>query len=551
MLTSLTIKNYALIDKLQVNFKDGFTTITGETGAGKSILLGGLSLILGKRADVNNLRNRDKNCIVEATFDIEEYKLREFFEEHDLDYDKTTIIRRVIVPNGKSRAFINDSPVKLSQLQVLGARLVDIHSQHDTLQLMNDDYQFQIIDAIGRTEYDLSQYKESYSKYKKLQDELEDLNKIKASAAREHGFNSFLLNELNDAKIVEAEYESIEQEYETLNNVEAIQEKLADSYNLLADSEVGALPALKMLKNTIDKLSTIGTKYESISERVNSVYIELDDIFNEIENLKGTVEDNPQRLRELETKMSKLNSLLYKHQVKTAGELLAIKADLEERVSKSENVDENIIAKEAEIEKMKEEMNLMASIIHNKRNITIPELKTRLKLRLADLGMPNAEFSIQVDLQDDEFYPNGKDKLKFLFTANKGGEFNELKKSASGGELSRIMLVIKSLIAENAKMPTIMFDEIDSGVSGEVSNQMADIMMKMSKYMQVFSITHLPQVAAKGKTHFKVFKEDVDNKTTTNLVKLNHDDRIKEVATMLSGAEPTDSALAHAIQLLN
>lgn len=551
MLTSLTIKNYALIDKLQVNFKEGFTTITGETGAGKSILLGGLSLILGKRADTNNLREKDKNCIVEATFDIEEYKLRDFFNENDLDYDKTTIIRRVIVPSGKSRAFINDSPVNLNKLQLLGSRLIDIHSQHETLQLMSDDFQFKIIDALARTQYDLTQYQDSFKKYNTLKTDLEELSVVKATASKEHGYNSFLLKELVEAKIVREEFAALEEEYETLNNVEAIQEKLAESYNLLNDGDSGVLAALKTLKNTINKLSTIGNKYESISERVNSIYIELDDVFSEIEGLKGTVEDNPERLRELDTKLSKLNGLMYKHQVKSSAELLEVKDELEKKVESTENVDEEIAKKEEEIIKIKEELDLLAGSIHTKRKITIPELKTRLKLKLSDLGMPNAEFSIAVEQQEDKYYANGKDTLRFLFSANKGGQFSELKKSASGGELSRIMLAIKSIIAENVKLPTIMFDEIDSGVSGEISNQMGDIMKGMSRKMQVFTITHLPQVAAKGKTQYKVYKEDIDNKTRTNLVKLSHEDRIKEVAYMLSGDEPTDSALAHAIQLLN
>lgn len=550
MLTSLTIKNYALIDKLQVNFKTGFTTITGETGAGKSILLGGLSLILGKRAEVSSLRDKDKNCIVEASFDIEDYKLRPFFEENDLDYDKNTIIRRVIIPSGKSRAFINDSPVKLNQLQLLGSKLIDIHSQHETLQLMSDDFQFQVIDVLAKADTEITNYRKSLSEYKKLQKELDALNKIKANASREHDFNSFLLNELREAKIVEGEFESLEEEYETLSNVEVIQEKLADAYQLLNDDEVGVLPALKLLKNTIDKLSTIGSKYESISERVNSSYIELDDILSEVESLKGNVEDNPQRLQELDKKLSKLNSLMHKHHVKSTAELVALKQELEEKVSNTETIDEDIEYKTLEIEKLTSELNTLADTIHTKRKVSIPSLKEQLEKELESLGMANAQFSINVD-KKDTFDDNGKDKLTFLFSANKGGGFNELKKSASGGELSRIMLVIKSIISEHMKLPTIMFDEIDTGVSGEISNQMADIMMKMSKKMQVFSITHIPQVAAKGNVHFKVFKEDKNNQTITNLSKLSHEQRIEEIAQMLDGTDPSKSALAHAIQLLN
>ncbi|PKQ44871.1 DNA repair protein RecN [Confluentibacter flavum] len=550
MLISLSIKNYALIDNLQVSFNDGFSIITGETGAGKSILLGGLSLVLGKRADLSSLKNTDEKCVIEAIFNISNYHLKSLFKTEDFDYEEQTIIRREILPSGKSRAFVNDSPVNLNSLQLLGERLIDIHSQHQTLELTSNDFQFQIIDALANNETELQNYKSELKLYKSLQKELNELLHFQAEAIKEHDYNSFLLNELVEANLVVGEIELLEEEYETLNNVESIKEKLAESYQLLGEEQIGIISTLTLLKNSLQKLAGMSSKYEDLYNRVNSSLIDLDDVFAEIDGLQENLEANPSRLEEVNLKLQKLHNLMQKHVATDVSELITIKNSLEEKVSYTENLDDTIQKKQIEISKKHEELNIISEVIHNKRSEVIPTLVNQLQDILKDLGMPNAQFKIEVSYGND-FFANGKDALSFLFSANKGGSFNELKKAASGGELSRIMLAIKSVLSKYIQLPTIMFDEIDTGVSGEISNKMGDIMLEMSKTMQVFSITHLPQIAAKGHSHYKVFKEDVNEVTQTNLMKLNHDERIVEIAQMLGGLEMSSSAIAHAKELLN
>lgn len=550
MLTSLSIKNYALIDYLHVNFNDGFSIITGETGAGKSILLGGLSLVLGKRADLSSLKNTDEKCVIEAVFNVSNYNLQSLFKAEDFDYEEQTIIRREILPSGKSRAFVNDSPVNLNSLQLLGERLIDIHSQHQTLELTSNDFQFQIIDALANNEGELQNYKQELKLYKLLQKELKELLHFQDEAIKEHDYNSFLLNELVEANLVVGEVELLEEEYETLNNVESIKEKLAESYQLLGEEQIGIVSTMTSLKNSLQKLAVMSSKYEDLYNRVTSSLIDLDDVFTEIDGLQENLEANPSRLEEVNLKLQKLHNLMQKHVVSDVSELITIKNTLEEKVSYTENLDDTIQKNQVEISEKENVLNAISKDIHDKRSNVIPTLAQQLHAILSDLGMPNAQFKIEVNYGHD-FFANGKDALSFLFSANKGGHFNELKKAASGGELSRIMLAIKSVLSKYIQLPTIMFDEIDTGVSGEISNKMGDIMLEMSKTMQVFSITHLPQIAAKGHSHYKVFKEDVNDVTQTNLMKLNHDERIVEIAQMLGGLEMSSSAIAHAKELLN
>ena len=550
MLTSLSIKNYALIDNLQVSFNDGFSIITGETGAGKSILLGGLSLILGKRADLSSLKDTTQKCIIEAVFKVSNYNLKSLFDAEDLDYEEQTIIRREILPSGKSRAFVNDSPVNLNSLQILGERLIDIHSQYQTLQLTSNDFQFQVIDSLADNTGVLEKYKNELNVFKRLQNELKELLVFQAEAIKEHDYNSFLLNELVEANLVEGEVETLEEEYETLNNVEGIKEKLSEAYQLLGEEQIGILSSLTALKNTFQKLSTYASKYEDLYNRVNSSLIEIDDVFAEVDRLQDDLDADPMRLEVVDAKLKVLHNLMQKHVATDISELITIKNDLEDKVSITENLDDTIKKKQSEITVNEKELNVIANTIHNRRLDVIPNLKSQLEQILSSLGMPNAQFKIEVVLSQ-VFFANGKDELSLLFSANKGGQFNELKKAASGGELSRIMLAIKSILSNYIQLPTIMFDEIDTGVSGEISNKMADIMLQMSKTMQVFSITHLPQIAAKGHSHYKVYKEDVNDVTQTNLVKLNHDERIVEIAQMLGGLDMSSSAIAHAKELLN
>lgn len=550
MLKSLSIKNYALIDTLHVNFNEGFTIITGETGAGKSILLGGLSLVLGKRADLSSLKDKQAKCIIEAVFDISKYNLKPLFDNEDLDYESQTIVRREILPSGKSRAFVNDSPVNLSSLQQLGENLIDVHSQHQTLELTKDDFQFQVIDALANNFEILETYASYLTNYKTLKKELADLVRLKADAIKEYDYNSFLLNELNEANLEENELEVLEEEYETLNNIEEIQANLSETYNLFTDDHLGAISVLTNIKNGFQRLASLSSKYEALLERINSSIIEIDDIFNEVSSHQDTIEADPKRLEIVSSKLQTLNSLFQKHQVSSILELVKIREALSEKVDVAENLDDEISKKEKDIAFHISKLNIIASKIHANRTKAIPILVSQLKLILSDLGMPSAEFDIQLHQQDD-FMLNGKDELSFLFSANKGGTFNTLKKAASGGELSRIMLAIKLVLSKYTQLPTIMFDEIDTGVSGEIAHKMGDIMLQMSETMQVFSITHLPQIAAKGHSHYKVFKEDKDNIAQTNLLALNHDDRIVEIAKMLGGSDLSSSAIAHAKELLN
>ncbi|WP_412561152.1 DNA repair protein RecN [Winogradskyella sp. MIT101101] len=550
MLTSLYIKNYALIDELNVQFNNGLTIITGETGAGKSILLGGLSLVLGKRADLSQVKNTDEKCIIEATFDVANYNLKALFASLDLDYDVQTIIRREILPSGKSRAFINDTPATLDSLVALSSYLIDIHSQHQTQQLMQDDYQFKVIDALADNGANLELFTKQLKAFRSLQKSLEDLQTSKAEMLKEYDYNLFLTKELNEIDLESVNLEDLESQYEQLNNVETIGERLGNTRAILNTENQGVIDQLNTAKQELNKISTFGKAYDSLLERVSSVTIELDDILTELDNLEEQLSSYPQELERISAQLQIINNLLQKHASSTIEELIEIRKELESKISNTENLDDEIAEKEQEIKNLNKELNQVAAKIHNNREEVIPLLVQKLEVILSDLGMPNAKFKINLD-DLGHFTSNGKDSLEFLFTANKGSNFNELKKSASGGELSRIMLAIKSILSEYMQLPSIMFDEIDTGVSGEISNKMGDIMKQMSGKMQVFTITHLPQIAAKGNTHFKVFKTDMDNTTHTQLKRLDEDERIVEIAQMLGGVNITESAMAHAKQLLN
>ena len=550
MLTSLYIKNYALIDELNVAFNNGLTIITGETGAGKSILLGGLSLVLGKRADLSQVKNAEEKCIIEAVFDIANYDLKELFKVLDLDYDVQTIIRREILPSGKSRAFINDTPVTLESLVALSSYLIDIHSQHQTQQLTQDDYQFKVIDALAENKSNLETFSKGLVAYKSLQKDLEELKLSKAELIKEYDYNLFLSNELNEINLEKIDLEDLENQYEELNNVETIGEKLSSSKVILNTEDLGAIDQLKAVKQELSKIAGFGKLYESLKDRIDSVGIELEDILVELDNLEENLSTDPQELEQIGSKLQIINNLFQKHSVSEIEELITIKNDLKSKIDNTEILDDTIRLKEEQILKLEEKLNQVALKIHNKRKKIIPVFVSKLEAILSDLGMPNAKFKVELEATR-HFLKNGKDNLQFLFMANKGSSFNELKKSASGGELSRIMLAIKSILAEYIQLPSIMFDEIDTGVSGEISNKMGEIMKQMSSQMQVFTITHLPQIAAKGNSHFKVFKTDIEEVTHTQLKKLNEDERIVEIAQMLGGLNITDSAMAHAKQLLN
>ena len=550
MLSDLSIKNYALIDNLQVQFDSGFTSITGETGAGKSVLLGGLALVLGKRVDFSHINDLSKKCIIEASFNVESFNLKSFFENNDLDFEFLTILRREILPSGKSRAFINDSPVNLSLLTALGEKLIDIHSQQQTQELTNDDFQFQVLDALAQNNKTIEDYQLLLKTFKSTQKQLEELKASKLQSQKDRDYHTFLLNELMEVNLQSIDLESIDVEYNTLNNVELIQAELNLANQILGSEDLGIASNLIMLKQVFHKLTDISSSYETISDRIQSVSIELDDIFNEIESEQSKVDVNPARLIEIDAILQKVHNLFSKHNVKSVQALIDVQSELESKVDSIASLETSIIAAEKALDSQINKLDKMANMIHKKRKTVVAKLIMQLETILTDLGMPNARFKIEFSPSETYLY-NGKDHLDFLLKANKGSKFLSLKKAASGGELSRIMLAIKSILSKYQQLPTIMFDEIDTGVSGEIAHKMGDIMKQMSLSMQVFSITHLPQIAAKGQSHFKVYKQDIKEITVTALKKLSKDDRVVEIAQMLGGKKVSSSAVAHAKQLLN
>ena len=549
MLTNLSIKNYALIDDIDVSFSDGFTTITGETGAGKSILLGGLSLVLGNRADLSSLKDGGHKCIIEAEFDISKYALKDFFEENDLDYEHDTLLRREILPSGKSRAFVNDTPITLDVMKALGSRLVDVHSQHQTLQLTENEFQLKVVDALAENGKNLGLYATQLNQFQKANKELNELIDFQSNADRDHNYNSFLLKELEEAPLNPGIQQELEAEYEQLNNVEQIMEQLSAGYQLLQHEELGILGRLEDLKRALQHLADFGSKYNDLNERVQSILIEADDITGDLERLKDSIEANPMRLEAVNGQLQQLHNLQKKHQASSVEELIEIKEQLSKKVDTVANIEAKIDEKRAEVLHLEGKLDAIAADIRENRNKVIPQLKEMLAASLSQLGMPSATFLIEIN-PSQTFKSSGKDDLTFLFSANKGSSYGELKKVASGGELSRIMLTIKSILAAYEQLPTMMFDEIDTGVSGEISNKMGDIMQQMSHNMQVFSITHLPQVASKGRHQFKVYKEEHETGTSTLMKQLDPEERVKELAEMLGGKTLSESALAHAKQLL-
>jgi len=549
VLAHLSIKNYALIDDLQISFDEGFTTITGETGAGKSILLGALSLVLGKRADLSSLKDKDIKCVIEADFSIKDYGLETFFKENDLDHEYQSFLRREILPSGKSRAFINDTPVTLDILSVLGSRLVDIHSQHQTLKLTENTFQFRVVDALAENIPLLEDYSKGLKEYNTAAKELERLVLNKNQAEKELDYHSFLLQELEKAPLRKGILEELELEYAELDNIESLMELLSNAHQLLSNEQVGILDAVTQLKQLTQKLGGFGKTYEALNERVQSVAIELTDLANEVEGISESVVPNPERLEEVNGQLQVLHNLFNKHQVGTVEALMAIRQQLEEKVDVSMNMDVSIQRLETEVSKRKGELVKIGEKISDRREKSIPKLTEQLTTIISDLGMQAASFKIEIN-RTNTFKSNGLDDLIFQFSANKGSDFAELKKVASGGELSRIMLGIKSILASYEKLPTLIFDEIDTGVSGEISNKMGQIMKGMGRKMQLFSITHLPQVASKGKQQFKVYKEETANTTSTKMKRLTEEDRVTELAEMLGGKVFSDSAVSHAKQLL-
>ena len=550
MLASITIKNYALINELHIDFSSGLSIITGETGAGKSILLGALGLVLGNRADSSTLKNTNKKCVIEAIVSIHSYNLQDFFETEDIDYETNTILRREILPSGKSRAFINDTPVTLLVLSALRARLIDIHSQHQTLQVSGQEFQFQLLDAVANNESKLASYQIGLASYTKEKKKLEEIQHEQREAHLQYDYNSHLYNELLEAKLIEDEQELLEEKLEKINNVEEIKQNLSAALQITTDENIGIQNLLYSLEQKLTKIDSYSKEYQELSDRISSVKIELDDIIGDLESAFEQVDFNPSEATQLNNRLQLIYNLQKKHYVNSISELLTIQSALLIKVNTVENAEQSILDQETIVKGIANKLDAVALKISDARSKIILKLSKQLADILADLGMPHARFQIK-NTPSENYYKNGKDSLEFLFSANKGGQYGELKKVASGGELSRVMLAIKKILSENSQLPTIIFDEIDSGVSGEVSNKMAHIMSQMSRKMQVITITHLPQIAAKGNQHYKVYKDEVNHITTTNLKQLSEDERIVEIAEMLSGKIISDSALTHARELLN
>lgn len=550
MITQLSIKNYALIDDVKVSFNKGLTIITGETGAGKSIMLGALSLLLGKRADLSSVKDTAKKCIIEADFNLQQPHIKSVFNALDIDFENHTIIRRELLPSGKSRSFVNDTPVTLQQLQGIAPYLVDVHSQHETLTLSSEQFQMEIVDIIAGNNTLLQSYKSELEVYKKASEDVAALYYKKESIAKEIDYNTFLYNELQEANLAHKNLEVLEEQYATLNNSEQITEILQRLVQLASNEPVGAVETTKEMRQSLSKIKHFSPAFETLWERINSIVIELEDIEEELVRSAENVEADPQTLFDLNETLQSIYKLQQKHQVQTIEELLEIEEQLATKIDVTGSLEGAIETLEATKKQSEQKLQQLAQSLHNKRVEIIPTLTKKLEDVLKELGLPNAQFIFDFSI-GTQFKNNGTDQLQLLFSANKGSTPGLLKKVASGGELSRIMLAIKAVLAGYKQLPTIVFDEIDTGVSGEIASKMATILQTMSASMQLVTITHLPQLASKGNHHLKVFKEDVGNKTVTSIKQLLKEERVTEIAQMIGGKTITDSAVAHAKQLLN
>ena len=550
MILSLSIKNYALIEDIQVPLTKGLTIITGETGAGKSILLGALGLLLGKRADLGSVKDATQKCIIEGEFSLKGYGLQTLFKDHDLDYDVHTIIRREILPSGKSRAFVNDTPVGLSQLQALGGYLVDIHSQQETNSFATEVFQLEVLDALAGNAPILQGYQNALSEFTSVSKQLEKQLSQKEAALKELDYHTFLQQELMEASLHTIDQQALETNYNTLNNAEEIQGSFAEIEQLFSQENTGIIDSVKQARSLLNNISKYAPSYQELYDRLHSVTLELEDVISSIENASEDLQVDPTELFRINEVLQTLYRLQHKHSVSSVKELADIESNLSSKIYNSQHLDTTIETLEKEKQKLTQALLNLAKDLHDNRVGALPMLQQKLEAYLSLLGLPNAKFKVEFTTSPT-FKKSGTDSLAVYFTANKGGNFGLLKKVASGGEMSRIMLSVKALLSQYKKLPTIVFDEIDTGVSGEIALKMAYIMGEMSTHMQILSITHLPQIAAKGEQHIKVYKEDRQNTTVTHLKQLSQEERIVEIAQMIGGKNITDTTLANAKELLN
>lgn len=549
MLQKLSIRNYALIDNVEMELDKGLNIITGETGAGKSIMLGALSLILGQRAETKYFFNQEKKCIIEGVFKLKGDKLKPLFEEHDLDFHEDSILRREISIDGKSRAFINDTPVTLAVMKHLGERLIDIHSQHATRELNDPGFQLAVVDGLANHDDLLTDYRENFKLYKKNQQKLRELRKNADEARNKQDYEQFLFNELENANLQETEQETLEIELQALSNAEAIKRSLVNSYQLLSEEEVSALPILKEAIGQLHSVEQFHTAYGELNERLRSTLIELKDISNELSQLEEDIVFNPIRIEEISHRLDVLYTLQQKHRVKSIQELIDIREQLSNNLNLILSGDEEIDRLHLETEKLKAELEKSAAKLSANRSKSITATEVQVDQILTKAGMPNAKIKIEQTVLK-ELTKDGKDSIALLFSANSGQPPAPVAKVASGGELSRIMLAIKSILAKHSDLPTLIFDEIDTGISGETALRVGQVIGELERNMQVVCITHLPQIAAKGNAHYFVYKNESAERSTTGIKRLDHDGRIYVIAEMLSGKPPGKSALANAKDLL-
>lgn len=550
MLRSLVIKNYALIDDIQVRLDAGLTVVTGETGAGKSILLGALGLLMGQRADLSVSRDTSKKCIIEGSFDVASYSLQELFARLDLDYEHPTIMRRELLPSGKSRAFVNDTPVGLSQMKEVAARLIHIHSQHQTLELTTERFQMELLDAVAGNQDLLSKYTGAYQNWKKAGQELAQLKEQQAQAQRELDYNQFLYQELQQQDLAAMDQAAMEEEFQKLQHSERILDALGGATSILEEDHQGALSLLREVRAKMAGIAELSPAYQELWQRLESSLIELDDVASELAYQAESLEADPQRLAALESELNNVYRLQQKHQVDSIDALLAVQQELWIKVAQATDAEGQLTEAEQQLEAFQARCLSIAKKLHSRRKDVSKGLEERLVALVDDLGMPQARF--QFELSDSgQFRSDGTDKLRLLFSANPGSDLAPISGQASGGELSRIMLAVKAVLASYQQLPTLVLDEIDTGVSGAVAAKMATIMEQMAARMQIVAVTHLPQIAAQGKTHFKVYKEMTHGTTTSHIKPLQPEERVAEIALMIGGATLSESALAHAKQLLN
>lgn len=549
MLQSLAIQNYTLINQIEIDFNNGFSIITGETGSGKSILLGALGMVLGQRPETNILKDKDRKCIIEANFNISKYHLEKFFAEVEMEYEEETILRREILPNGKTRAFVNDSPVSIKLLKELGLRLIDIHSQNQNLSLGDPEYQMGIVDTYAQHAPLLNDYQVQFETYQNIKRELKSQEEIARKEKADLDYYQFQLQQLIEANLIEGEQVDMESELETLNHAEEIKSNLFKASNLLSDGELSIISLLKEARSAIGQVQSVFSEGDEFYERFESSCIELQDLSSELERSYELMEFDPSRISFLNEKLDAIYSLQQKHRVDSVEDLIRIREELDEKVRKISSSDELIEELKTQLKEQDSKLAKASEKLSKSRKSVIPEIEKALESQLVQLGMPHAKIKFDQTIAEEYQYL-GRDLIRILFSANKNGHLEEISKVASGGEMSRLMLSIKSLISSSTALPSIVFDEIDTGVSGEIADKMGVVMRDMAENIQVISITHLPQIASKGNYHYKVYKADDELETYSNIVLLDRESRIEELAKMLSGADMTHAAMENAKVLL-